>query len=266
MLSDYTWSRNRPAKWAYWLARERGNVRAAAVVHCTSEGEGAELRLHRAVRGRVEVIPNGVEATAWSVPVDRNALRQRCGPAAAGRPLVLYLSRLHPKKGLADLLLPALKAMTTQTFLAVVGGPDDHAPGYEGVVRNEIDRLGLNDRVALLGPVTGAERWSVFDGADAFALPSRSENFGIVVAEAMARGCPVLVTDGVQAHEHVTRAAAGEVVSPDVEAVAAGLDRLLSTGTAAGERGRAYARLHFDWDRIAERIAGVYRSLTRGQA
>jgi glycosyltransferase involved in cell wall biosynthesis len=264
MLSDYTWTRGRLAKWAYWLARERANVQTAAVIHCTSEGEATEVRRYRTVRGRVEVIPNGVEASAWTVPEDPDTLRRRCGPAAHKRPIVLYLSRLHPKKGLTDVLLPALQAMTKDAFLAIVGGEDDHSPGYEKVVRSEVERLGLTGRVALLGPVAGAERWAMFDGADVFALPSHSENFGIVVAEAMARGCPVLVTDGVQAHEHVTRASAGEVVRPDVKEVAIGLDRLL--GTAAHEtglRGRAYAQEHFQWDGIAKRIAKVYRSLTR---
>ena len=267
MLSDYTWSRNRPAKVAYWLARERGNVRAAAVVHCTSEGEAAEVRAHRAVRGRVEMIPNGVDAAAWATRANRDELGRRCGSAADGKPIVLYLSRLHPKKGLTEFLLPAL--VNTPAFLAVVGGPDDHAPGYEAEVRGTIARLGLTDRVALLGPVPAAERWAMFDGADVFALPSRSENFGIVVAEAMARGCPVLITDGVQAHEHVTRAGAGMVTATTAVAVADGLNRLLAdvdTRSEMGNRGRAYARQQFDWDRIAARLADIYRSLTRGAA
>lgn len=266
MLSPYTWARNRPAKVAYWLARERGNVRTAAVVHCTSEGEAAEVRAHRAVRGRVEVIPNGVDAAAWTTPVKRDELRRRCGPAADGKPIVLYLSRLHPKKGLTEFLLPALANMPA--FLAVVGGPDDHAPGYEVEVRDTIARLGLADRVALLGPVPAAERWAMFDGADVFALPSRSENFGIVVAEAMARGCPVLITDGVQAHEHVTRAGAGVVTTITVEAVTDRLNRLLAdadTRSEIGTRGRAHAREQFDWDRIAGRLAGVYRELVPGK-
>ncbi len=268
MLSDYTWSRNRLAKVAYWLARERGNVRAAAILHCTSDGEAAEVRAHRAVRGRVEVIPNGVDAAAWTTPASRDELRRRCGANAAGRPIVLYLSRLHPKKGLTEFLLPALARLDSSAFLAVVGGPDDHAPGYEAEVRDTITRLGLAGRVALLGPVPAAERWAMFDGADVFALPSRSENFGIVVAEAMARGCPVLITDGVQAHEHVTRAGAGVVTATTMDEVTDGLNRLLAdvnNRTDMGNRGRAYAREQFDWDRIAGRLATIYRELASGK-
>jgi glycosyltransferase involved in cell wall biosynthesis len=269
MLSGYTWSRNRSLKYAYWLARERGNVAATAAFHCTSEDEANEVRGHRAARGAVRVIPNGVDAAAWTTPVDRNELLRRCGPAAAGKPILLFLSRLHPKKGLVDFLLPAFARMTTPAFLAVVGGPDDFARGHEAEVRDAVRRFGLDDRVALLGPADPCDRWALFDGADLFVLPSRSENFGIVVAEAMARGCPTVVSRGVQAGEHVTKAGAGAVVPLEVQPLATTLDDLLSDPegrAAAGECGRAYARREFDWDRIAERVADLYRELHRGPA
>jgi glycosyltransferase involved in cell wall biosynthesis len=267
MLSPYTWLNNRIVKLAYWLARERSNVKRAAVIHCTSEGEARDLRAYRAVRGRVEVIPNGVEGAAWTTPTNRDELRWRCGPRAIGKPIVLFLSRLHPKKGLTEFLLPAMARLSTSAFLAIAGGPDDHAPGYEAEVRDTIRRLGLTDRIALLGPVPPTQRWTLFDGADVFVLPSRSENFGIVVAEAMARGCPVLVTEGVQANEHVTRAGAGLVTPPTVEAVGTGLNQLLSdpaTRSEMGSRGRTYASEHFNWDRIAGRLVELYRMLARG--
>ena len=267
MLSPYTWRNNLIVKRAYWLARERSNVKRAAVIHCTSEGEARDLRAYRAVRGRVEVIPNGVEGAAWTTPTNRDELRWRCGPRASGTPIVLFLSRLHPKKGLTEFLLPAMARLSTSAFLAIAGGPDDHAPGYEAEVRDTIQRLGLADRTALLGPVPPTQRWTLFDGADVFVLPSRSENFGIVIAEAMARGCPVLVTEGVQANEHVTRAGAGLVTPPTVEAVGTGLNQLLAdpaTRSEMGSRGRTYASEHFNWDRIAGRLVELYRMLARG--
>ena len=264
MLSHYSWSRRKALRYGYWFAREQGNVRAAAAFHCTSEQEAAEVRAHRSARGIVAVIPNGVEAAAWTTPAAPDELRRRCGAGAEGKRLVLFLSRLHPKKGLTEFLLPAV-AELPDVFLAVAGGPDDHAPGYEGEVRATVTRLGLAARVALLGAVPPADRWGLFDGADVFALPSRSENFGIVVAEAMARGCPVLVTDGVQSHEHVTRGQAGVVVPPSVEAVRDGLGRLIARDRLAdADKGRCYARAHFDWDSIARQLADLYRALLRG--
>jgi glycosyltransferase involved in cell wall biosynthesis len=257
MLSEYTWGRRAGAKRLYWALLEKRTVRGAAGFHATSRGEAREIE---AVRpgARVVVAPNGVEAAAWATPPDPDALRRRCGPAAGGRPILLFLSRLHPKKGLTDLLLPALAGLPADAFLAVAGGPDDHAPGYEAAVRAAVDRLGLAGRVALLGPVEGAARWGLFDGAAAFVLPSRSENFGIVVAEAMARGCPVVVTDGVQAADHVLAAGAGRVVPFAVEPLAAALDAVLAAPGAAGEAGRRYAADHFTWDRVAAAVRGLY--------
>jgi glycosyltransferase involved in cell wall biosynthesis len=261
MLSEYTWRRRALVKRLYWTLVERRNVIGAAGFHATSWAEAREVKGVKP-GARVVVAPNGVEDTAWTTPPDPEALRRRCGPPAADRPIVLFLSRLHPKKGLSDLLLPALARLPADAFLAVVGGPDDHAPGYEAEIRANIDRLGLRKRVALLGPIEGEARWGLFDGAAALALPSHSENFGIVVAEAMARACPVVVTDGVQAADHVTAAGAGHVVPPAVEPLAAALDSVLSCSAARpslGEAGRRYAAEHFTWDRVA---AAVRRSMS----
>jgi glycosyltransferase involved in cell wall biosynthesis len=260
MLSSYTWGRRAIAKRAYWALVERRNVVGAAGFHATSRDEAREIEAVRP-NARMVVTPNGVEDAAWTTPRNPDALRRRCGPAAWDRPIILFLSRLHPKKGLADLLLPSVARLPADAFLAIAGGPDDHAPAYEAEVRATVDRLGLNKRVALLGPVEGISRWELFDGAAAFALPSHSENFGIVVAEAMARGCPVVVTDGVQSAEHVTAAGAGRVVPPAVDPLAAALDAVLSDPVARvtlGEAGRHYAAEHFSWDRVAAAVRRLY--------
>src|SRR5262249_26473028 len=147
-------------------------------------------------------------------------------------------------------------------FLAIAGGDDDHAPGYCRQITEQIARLGLSARVAMLGAVPPQSRWAAFDGADLFVLPSHSENFGIVVAEAMARGKPVAVTSGVQFAEHVSKSGGGAVVRPDPAELAGRVDSWIcdSPGRArAGESGRAYIRNHFTWRRAAERLSELYR-------
>ncbi|HEV3115480.1 MAG TPA: glycosyltransferase, partial [Gemmataceae bacterium] len=198
---------------------------------------------------------------AWKTEARPDFLRQRCGDRAGDRPIVLFLSRLHPKKGVTDLLLPACARLKADAFLALAGGRDEHEPGYEAEVRGLVERLGLSGRTAFLGSISSEERWWIYDGAAVFVLPSHSENFGIVVTEAMARGRAVVVSDAVQASAHVVRAGAGRVVPLQMEALAASLDELLAspkTLAEMGERGRAYAREHLSWERIAAMIARTY--------
>jgi glycosyltransferase involved in cell wall biosynthesis len=209
------------------------------------------------------VIPNGIDEAAWQVERRPDVLRQRCGPKAGDRPIILFLSRLHPKKGIVDYLLPAYARLKTDAFLAIAGGPDEHEPGYARRVLAEVERLGVTDRVALLGTVPPEERWWLYDGAAVFILPSHSENFGVVVIEAMARGVPVVVSDAVQAGEHVRRAEAGEVAPLRMDSITTSLEKLLAreNGVAMmGERGRAYVREHLDWHAIAGRLARAYQS------
>ena len=266
MLSNYTWQKSKWKKRVYWWLRERSNIRNAAGFHVTSNEERQEV-LQLGVTSPIDVIPLGIETETWETSVDSTWLREQC-PQAKTRPILLFLSRLHPKKGITDFLLPALAQLKTDAFLAIVGGEDDHAPGYTRHVVDEITRLGLVDRVALLGPVSPLRRWAAFDGADLFVLPSHSENFGIVVAEAMARGKPVVVTTGVQFGEHVTASEAGTVVHPDVGELAASIDLWLSDPSRrarAGELGQRYIRDRFTWQRAAERMADLYRRVSCAQ-
>jgi glycosyltransferase involved in cell wall biosynthesis len=260
MLSAYTWSRDLGSKRLYWWLVERRTLARATAFHATSTAEAQEIETVRP-GARTVVIPNGVEAAAWDVPADAAALRRRCGPLVGDRPILLFLSRLHPKKGITDLLLPALARLSPDAFLAIAGGPDPHAPGYLDQVRQQIERLGLQDRALLLGAVPAAERWQLFDGAAVLVLPSHSENFGIVVAEAMARGCPVVVSDAVQAAEHVSAAGAGQIVPLDMGALAAALTPFVTASflrAELGEAGRRYAAQHFRWDSIAKQIHMMY--------
>jgi glycosyltransferase involved in cell wall biosynthesis len=266
MLSPYSWAKNRALKYAYWLARERWNVVTAAAIHCTSVGEADEVRAHRVARGRVCVIPLGLDPEAWSTSRDAEALRGLCGPAAGDRPILLFLSRLHPKKGIVDFLLPAFARVNKPAFLAIAGGADESTPDYRGAVESAIDRMGLQGRVAVLGSVASAERWRLFDGAAAFVLPSHQENFGLVVTEAMARGCPVIISDRVQAGDHVIAAKAGSVVPLSIDAFAEAMDALLANASSRAEMGqssREYARTELGWHRIAKQVYEMYRDCLR---
>jgi glycosyltransferase involved in cell wall biosynthesis len=265
MLSPYTWERGAWKKRLYWLAVERRNLTHARWIHVTSPAEAREVEaLRLPARVHPVVIPQGIDEGAWQTEVRPDYLRKRCGGRAGDRPIVLFLSRLHPKKGIVDYLLPAFARLRTDAFLAIAGGADEHEPGYEAQVRAAVDRLGLSGRVALLGPVTAAERWWLFDGAALFVLPSHSENFGIVVTEAMARGLPVVVSNTVQACDHVAQAGAGRVVPLQVGAVTAAVEELLGNvqdRSAMGQRGGQYVREQLSWGQVTRSIASHYQGM-----
>jgi glycosyltransferase involved in cell wall biosynthesis len=260
MLSPYSWNRSPRMKQLYWKMLERRNLSRASRLIVTSTGERDEVARLGLPTG-VDHIPLGLANDAWEAPTRPHLLKELCQGRNDGRPTVLYLSRLHPKKGLAEFLVPAFKALGGDAFLAIAGGPDSYAPEYAEHARNEVTRLGLADRVAFLGPINQADRWALYDGADVFALPSQNENFGLVVTEAMARGCPVVVSSEAYSSEHVAAADAGKVVPLRVPELTAALRSMLAdpAGRAAmGRRGREYARRHLGWDTIADSVLEMY--------
>lgn len=262
MLSEYTWQRKSVKKQLYWQLIERRTIGGAAAFHATSEDEANEIR---AVRNdaRVFVAANGVENNAFDDWPRDGALHDQVHRAGTDTAVVLFMSRLHPKKGIADRLLPAFAAMKTSAHLVIAGSEDPHAPGYERKIKAAVDHLGLRNRVTMLGNVVSDNRWPLLDQADVFVLPSHSENFGIVVGEAMARRCPIVVTDAVQSCSHVIAAGAGKVVPGDVSSLARGIDEVVANPRRKsiwGEAGRRYAEKHFRWASIAEQIRNMYEA------
>src|SRR5262249_53609574 len=111
---------------------------------------------------------------------------------AMRRPYVLFLGRLIWKKGL-DRLIPAMQQFTDADLLIAGNDEENYRPELEALAR----RCGVAGRVCFIGPVHGKEKWELLTSAHILALPSYSENFGNVILEAMAAGCPVLVTPEV---------------------------------------------------------------------
>jgi glycosyltransferase involved in cell wall biosynthesis len=261
MLSEYTLARKRRIKEVYWHLIERPNLAHAAGVHVTTQSEADDL-LKLGIPARTGVVPLGLQREAWQATSCPTLLREKCGPAVGDRPIILCLARLHPIKGIVDVLLPAMTELRHHAFLALVGGQDQHEPGYAEVVRREIKRRRLESDVALLGPVSGAERFTIFDGAVLVVLPSHYESFGLVAAEALARSVPVVVSDRVKFAEHVIAAAAGKVVPVQSAALAAACIELLrnpSERERMGRAGRAYVQQLLAWPKVAEQMIGLYR-------
>ncbi|MGB3309298.1 MAG: hormogonium polysaccharide biosynthesis glycosyltransferase HpsP [Nodosilinea sp.] len=250
-------------KQLYGRGLEAPNMAGAAALHFTSSIE-AEVS-HRFGSTTTDwVIPLGVKPPpSLSEPDCQRALAQLGIPPS--RPLVLYMSRLDPKKGL-DLLLPALEQITAQgvDFHLVLAGGNPQDPAYERAVGDRIRASPLGDRTSLTGFVTGLTKAALLQTADLFVLPSYYENFGIAVAEAMVAGVPVVVSKGVYIWPDIAASGSGWVCELSVESVAHSLAEALGNSAQRrlrGQQAQRYAQNSYDWGKIAQKTLTAYATV-----
>jgi glycosyltransferase involved in cell wall biosynthesis len=260
MLDPWPMAQGWWKKRAYLMLRMQRHLDHAAAIHFTTEIErdasGRTVRL--SAPSIVE--PNGIDFREFEPLPPRGGLR-RAHRVLGERPVVLFMGRIHSKKGL-DLLVPAFARVAREDAVLVLAGPDDG--GYVAQVRRMIEQNGLGGRVIETGMLRGKERVEALVDADLFVLPSYQENFGVAVVEALAAGVPVIVSDQVALHRRITAERVGEVVPTAIEPLAAALDRWLGDDAlrrAAAARARPFVREAFDWNGIAARWAGHYERL-----
>jgi glycosyltransferase involved in cell wall biosynthesis len=258
LVEDLVRRKGRWRKSAWINLIERHNFAHAAAIHVTSETEAIALARFGFAVPRVIDIPNGVAlpggAAAGTASADVETL-------ALHPKLILFLGRIHWKKGL-DRLIPAMTSVS-DAHLAIAGNDEE---GLLPVLEALVERHGLAGRVSFIPRVVArADRDRLMAAAKVFALPSYSENFGNTVLEAMALGCPVLVTPDVGASEVVVDSGGGRVADGDPAIFGRALGELLADPARAeiGERGRRFVAERFGWDRIAQRMEEAYRGLVR---
>ena len=263
MLDPWSLAQSRWKKRLYMRWRLRKNLNEAAALHYITTGErdlAARLRLKPPAI--VEGI--GLDWREFEVLPPRGSFR-RLHPGIGTRPMLLYLSRLHYKKGL-DFLVPAFGQLRNREAVLVIAGPD--FDGYRAVVEQKVAEAKVADRVIFTGILRGAERVAAMADADLFVLPSRQENFGVVVAESLAAGTPVIISDRVNLHPEIAAAEVGAVIPLDRDALTATLDQWLADDElrrTAADRARPFARARFDWGRIAAQWSEHYRRLAAAQ-
>ena len=192
-LGPYGLGRGWWKKWPYFLSRERPPLQRAAALHCTSHQEVEEIRW-LGLRSRRWILPNPLDLGALRRdPALGGAWRRQWG-LPEGEPLLLIAGRLHHKKGL-DLLPAVLGALAERPWRLVVIGNDDDGSGRK--LRRALERRGLASRCLWLPALPAAELLAPYNAADMLLLPSRHENFGNVVVEAMACGCGAMVSSRV---------------------------------------------------------------------
>jgi glycosyltransferase involved in cell wall biosynthesis len=240
-------------KWKKRLARNLYQDRilvSASMFHATSMDEARNIR-GLGFSQPIAVIPNGIDQ-----PI--SLVRPRTEKASDK--IVLFLSRVHPKKGLLN-LLAAWRAANPQGWKLIIAGPDDGGHWHE--VQKAIHSYGMSGTVELRGAAVGQQKDDLFARSDLFILPSFSENFGIVIAEAMAHGLPVITTTGTP-WQSLVEFQAGWWVSPDVESLAKALAEATNLSTdelhKMGSKGRELSS-DYSWPRLANNMISVYEYL-----
>jgi glycosyltransferase involved in cell wall biosynthesis len=241
-------------KLVWGLAQHRA-LAAADCLHATAVSEYEEIRAAGLINP-VAIIPNGI---------DLPELEDRCR-RDNGKRTVLYLGRMHPKKGLVELVRAwaLIENEFPDASLRLVGPAEGQ---YDEELRKQISML-LVQRVAIDPPVFGHQaKLAAYRAADIFVLPTRNENFGMTVAEALAAEVPVITTKGAPwsglAHHRC-----GWWIEFGVEALAAALREALAVPHgelhAMGEQGRRWMSRDFGWGPVAEEMAAVYGWLQTG--
>ena len=260
MLEPWAWRQKRWKKWPYFHLIEKRWIAGAACVLATAKPE-AERLAKFFPRNRIESLPLGL--TADKHP-DYAAARAKLG-WSADETVLLFLSRIHEKKGL-DLLLTALTqlhgTLPHRTRLVVVG-PEEQ-PDYAARCRDFIAQNAASlPRTDWLGPVWGEDRWSYFQGADLFCLPTHSENFGLAVLEACQVGTPALTTTETPWADTLGDGR-GFIARPEIASIRAELARFFPAPRNTPDKRAAladWAWENYDWPKLAPRYAALYESL-----
>jgi glycosyltransferase involved in cell wall biosynthesis len=250
MLEPWALKQKRLKKRVGWEVYQRRNMARAAAIHSTARAEAENLRA-LGVTTPIAVIRHGIDLPETT---------DRTEPAA--RKTVLFLSRIHPKKGLLA-LVEAWSQLRPPDWRVVIAGPDQE--GHRAEVERAVRSKQLDDAFEFAGPVFGDEKAALFRSAHLFVLPTASENFGVVIPEALAYGLPVITTTGAPWTE-LAETRSGWWIRPDVralrDALAAAFALPAGELRAMGLRGRDLVEKHYTWPAIARQHLHLYEWLT----
>lgn len=246
-------------KLAGWLF-EREHLKGAACIRALNASEAESIRAF-GIKNPIAIIPNGVDLPPEAGERQRSYVGsprsedERCFPRT-----LLFLGRIHPKKGIAELIDGwKLSRARLDGWILEIAGWDDgaHEPG----LRDRTARLGLDDSVTWTGPLFGGAKDSALQRASAFILPSFSEGLPMALLEAWAYGKPVLMTRQCNLPGGVSAGAAIQI-EPNSDSIARGLDRLTVLADTKldemGSRGRQLVKEKFTWQQVAADIKAVY--------
>lgn len=260
MLDPADLQKKQRLKQIYAALLERPNLAGAAAIHFTSKQEAKiSERFGLDSTGKMSVqrdlvIPLGVTAGFFPKRLRESQV-----------PIILFMSRIEPKKGL-DLLIPALEIILASgiEFHFILAGSNPQDADYETRIQLKLQNSSLAKYTTITGFVSGDRKNELLTNADLFVLPSYYENFGIAVAEAMAAGVAVAISDRVHIAEDIQQAEAGWVTPLEVRAMANSIKSALlhpEERQRRGLNGKEYAQKHYNWEAIAQQTIDAYQHI-----
>lgn len=261
-LDDWSMSRGTIKKRVFLALTGRDMLEKAATVHCTARLE-SEQSFKWFPRGNATVIPNLMDLEPFRKLPGPELARQKFGIPDDGTPLLLFLSRIQEKKGVEVLLRAAkiLRERGVRFRLAIAGtGAQEYVERNRALKRD----LQLQESVMFVGHVGGQEKYSLYEAADLFVLPTSQENFGFVFFESLAAGTPVVTTPLVDTAEDLVASGGAVLAEQNPEAFADAIARLLAdplTLAQMSKRGREWTFRELDPVRIVREFERMYASL-----
>lgn len=266
MLDDWCMDRKALKKQIFLKVMGRKLFENATTVHLTAESEFEQASRWVPINGRKAVQCYALDLSAYD-PLPGPGPATKAFPQIDSEKLkILFLSRLHPKKGVEFLLeAGAILKQRGKSIQLLIAGPGE--PKYVQSLKDKMSSLGIEDETEFLGMVHGVEKRSLFQLSDAFVLPTYQENFGLVIAEAMACGTPVVTTQGTDIWQEISQGGA-KIAELDPTSIADKLEELFSDMDECrkiGEQGYHFVREWLDRSNITDGYERMYlQTIDRG--
>ena len=257
LLCKWSLQQSKLRKQIYLNVIERSNLLHSQSLHFTTQQEQEEFNLLK-LNISSFILPLGVQIPTL-IPDAQSQLHELLQiPDLC--PILLFMSRIHPKKGL-EYLIESLGKLKEYNFALVIAGSGE--PIYVQQIQDLLVTHGISDRTHLVGFVEGEIKNLYLQGSDLFTLTSHSENFGIAAIEALAAGMPVLITDGVAIAPIVKEQAFGYVTKLEINAIVSTIQEFFDHPQIAKQKGylaQQYIAEHYAWAKIAHNLATIYQN------
>ena len=255
MLEPWSLSQKKWKKKVAMMLYQRGDLNLAACIYTTSDLEADHIR-EIGINAPCSIIPNGIDTSNYPCRQDPSLVKKQ----------VLFLSRIHPKKGI-EVLLSAWKRVIDAHpgwSLLIVGNGEEN---YIQSLKDKVNEMSLFDTVRISKPVFGEEKIALYQSSSLFVLPSYSENFGMVIAEALSCGVPVITTNNTP-WELLNETRTGWCISLTEDNLVKTLEKALSmdadTLYKMGQKGSEEVYERFDYHSVAKKNVELYSWILNG--